>query len=141
MKNHELLPSTTNDYGRRTIEFDLRTPFCVRASLTLSTAYGKLNAAPPSFTPLPTDSTMVDKMTNHRTPQPDGNDGNDAHGLLGQIIVKLDEVLDRLAKGDTAIALLEHRVAFLEKIVYGLCSIILVTVIGAIVALVVRTHP
>ena len=81
-------------------------------------------------------------MNNHRTPQPDGNDGNDAHahGLLNQISAKLDEVLERLAKGDTAIALLEHRVAFLEKIVYGLCSIVLVTVLGAVVALVVRTQ-
>lgn len=61
--------------------------------------------------------------------------------VLDQINAKLDQVLERLAKGDTAIALLEHRVAFLEKIVYGLCGIILVAVIGAIVALVVRGHP
>lgn len=60
--------------------------------------------------------------------------------VLDQINAKLDQVLERLAKGDTAIALLEHRVAFLEKIVYGLCGIILVAVIGAIVALVVRGH-
>jgi len=62
-------------------------------------------------------------------------------GPLGIINGKLDQILERLAKGDTAIALLEHRVAFLEKIVYGLCGIILVSVIGAIVALVVRGSP
>ena len=38
-------------------------------------------------------------------------------------------------------ALLNHRVAFLEKIVYGMCGLILVAVIGAIIALVVKGHP
>jgi hypothetical protein len=61
--------------------------------------------------------------------------------LLEQINSKLDEVLERLAKGDTAIALLEHRVCFLEKIVYGLCGTILLTVLGGILALVIRAQP
>lgn len=55
-----------------------------------------------------------------------------------QLIAKVDLVLERLAKGDTAIALLEHRVAFLEKIVYSLCGVVLLTVLGAVVALVVK---
>jgi prophage DNA circulation protein len=58
-----------------------------------------------------------------------------------ELIGKVDQVLDRLAKGDTAIALLEHRVAFLEKIVYGLCGFVLLAVLGGVVALVVRAHP
>ena len=61
--------------------------------------------------------------------------------VLDRIDGKLDQIIERLAKGDTALALLAHRIAFVERIVYGLCSIILVAVIGAIVALVVRTHP
>ena len=62
--------------------------------------------------------------------------------VLNQINTKLDEILNRLAKGDTAIALLEHRLAFVEKIVYGLCGFILISVLGGIVAIVVRSgHP
>jgi len=57
-----------------------------------------------------------------------------------RMMAKLDEVLERLADGDTAIALLEHRTSFLEKIVYGLCGTILLTVLGGIIALVVRGH-
>jgi hypothetical protein len=45
--------------------------------------------------------------------------------ILDRIDSKLDEILVRLAKGDTALALLSHRIAFVEKIVYGLCGIIL----------------
>ena len=41
----------------------------------------------------------------------------------------------------TAIALLEHRVCFLEKIVYGLCGTILLAVLGGICALVIRAQP
>ncbi len=51
---------------------------------------------------------------------------------------KIDQILDRLAYGDTAIAILKLRVAFLEKIVYGLCGTILLTVLGAVVALVIK---
>lgn len=58
--------------------------------------------------------------------------------LLEKINSKLDQVLERLAAGDTAIALLEHRLAFIEKIVYGLCGFILLAVLGGIVALVVK---
>lgn len=61
--------------------------------------------------------------------------------ILEQINQKLDEILRRLAKGDTAIALLEHRVNFLEKIVYGLCGTILIGVLGGILALVIRAQP
>ena len=61
--------------------------------------------------------------------------------VLGSINSKLDQIIDRLAKGDTAITMLNHRVAFLEKIVYGMCSVVLLGVISALVALVVKSHP
>jgi hypothetical protein len=61
--------------------------------------------------------------------------------ILDQINGKLDQIIERLAKGDTAIALLEHRVNSLEKVVYGLCGVILLAVVGGLVALVVRTGP
>lgn len=60
---------------------------------------------------------------------------------MQRIDQKLDLVLDRLAAGDTAIALLEHRLAFVEKIVYGLCGFILLAVLAGVVALVVRAAP
>jgi hypothetical protein len=61
--------------------------------------------------------------------------------VLERIELKLDEILTRLGKGDTAIALLEHRLAFIERIVYGLCGFILLAVLAGIVALVVRGAP
>jgi hypothetical protein len=61
--------------------------------------------------------------------------------MLERIELKLDEILTRLGKGDTAIALLEHRLAFIERIVYGLCGFILIAVLAGIVALVVKGAP
>jgi hypothetical protein len=61
--------------------------------------------------------------------------------VLDRIDGKLDQIIERLAKGDTALALLAHRIAFVEKIVYGLCSVVLLAVLGAVVALVVKGHP
>jgi len=58
--------------------------------------------------------------------------------LLEKIDGKLDTVIERLAKGDTAIALLDHRVNGLEKIVYGTCSLTLLAVLGGGIALVVK---
>ena len=60
------------------------------------------------------------------------------HGKMGSIEGKVDTVIDRLAKGDTSIALLDHRVGGLEKIVYGMCSLSLIAVIGGVIALVVK---
>lgn len=57
--------------------------------------------------------------------------------IMERIEGKLDAILDRLGKGDTAIALLEHRVNGLEKIVYGLSALILVAVAGAMVSVVI----
>jgi hypothetical protein len=59
-------------------------------------------------------------------------------GKLESIDAKLGAIEQRLAAGDTAISLLEHRVGLLEKIVYGLVGLILLGVGGAIIALVVR---
>jgi tetrahydromethanopterin S-methyltransferase subunit G len=56
---------------------------------------------------------------------------------LDKIDEKLDEILSRLAKGDTAIALLEHRIGAIERIVYGLCGLVLTAVAGGIIGLVV----
>lgn len=48
------------------------------------------------------------------------------------------DILNRLAKGDTHLALLEHRVQQLERIVFGMCGVALLAVVGGLVALVVR---
>jgi len=58
--------------------------------------------------------------------------------LLEKIDGKLDQVIDRLAKGDTALALLDHRVSSIEKIVYGLCATTGLGVLGALLALVIK---
>jgi len=59
--------------------------------------------------------------------------------ILQAINTKLDAIIERLGKGDTALALLEHRLAFIERIVYGLCGFILISVLTGIVALVVKS--
>ncbi len=61
--------------------------------------------------------------------------------ILVAINSKLDAIIERLGKGDTALALLEHRLAFIERIVYGLCGFILLSVLTGIVALVVKSSP
>jgi hypothetical protein len=58
--------------------------------------------------------------------------------ILEKIDSKLDEIIARLAKGDTAIALLDHRVSAVEKIVYGLCTTTLLAVVGGVLALVIK---
>lgn len=58
--------------------------------------------------------------------------------LLKEINEKLALILDRLAKGDTELALLRHRVDFLEKIVYGGCTLLGTTVVIALLSLVVH---
>lgn len=58
--------------------------------------------------------------------------------MLERIEGKLDAIADRLAKGDTAIALMEHRIGSVERIVYGLCGTVLVAVLGGGLALVVK---
>lgn len=57
---------------------------------------------------------------------------------LRAISDKLDKILERLAEGDTALALLRHRINFLEKIVYGGCTLLGTTVVIAILSLVVH---
>lgn len=54
---------------------------------------------------------------------------------------RLSEIVARLATGDTRLQLLEHRVGFLEKIVFAACGLILVAVLGGLIALVVRSNP
>ena len=81
-------------------------------------------------------------VSHHGTPSPLGGlHVRNENELLEKINSKLDQILERLAIGDTAIALLEHRLAFIEKIVYGLCGFILLAVLAGVVALVVRTAP
>lgn len=58
--------------------------------------------------------------------------------ILSEIRQDVKSILDRLAKGDTKLELFEHRIASLEKIVYGMVAVILLAVVGALVALVVK---
>ena len=60
------------------------------------------------------------------------------YDILSEMNGKLDTITERLGKGDTALALLQHRVDNLEKIVHGVIGVILLAFIGAIVALVVK---
>jgi hypothetical protein len=59
--------------------------------------------------------------------------------VLASIESKLDDIQDRLHDGDTAMALLEHRVSFLEKLVYGVCGALGISLVGAVAALVIKT--
>lgn len=61
--------------------------------------------------------------------------------LLHGIRRDVRHILERLATGDTAIALLQHRVAALERIVYTMVGAVLLAFLAAIIALVVRSHP
>jgi hypothetical protein len=83
---------------------------------------------------------MVSKPPSHAALPAVSQDGQPPtlFDLLGEINAKLDGITERLGKGDTALALLEHRVASLEKIVYGMVGVILLAVVGALVALVVK---
>ncbi len=65
--------------------------------------------------------------------------------VLGNIDRKLDEVLKRIAAGDTTfavlqlkVALLETSCAFLYKIVFGLAATVVLAVIGAVLKLVIQ---
>jgi tetrahydromethanopterin S-methyltransferase subunit G len=83
---------------------------------------------------------MVSKPPSHAAipaVSPDGQPPS-LFDLLAEINRKLDEITERLGKGDTALALLGHRVASLEKIVYGMVGVILFAVVGALVALVIK---
>lgn len=57
---------------------------------------------------------------------------------INEIKSGIADILARLAKGDTHLALLEHRVQQLERIVFGMCSVALLAVVVGLVALVVR---
>ena len=54
---------------------------------------------------------------------------------------RLSEIVDQLAKENTRTSLLEHRIGFLEKIVFTACGLILVAVLVGLIALVVRSGP
>jgi hypothetical protein len=58
---------------------------------------------------------------------------------IDQIKSGVTEILKRLADGDTKMALFEHRIAQLERIVFGMVAVILLGVLGALVALVVKS--
>lgn len=75
--------------------------------------------------------------TNHNTPIPIPHDCSQ-YEILNKIDEKLDTIIDRLGKGDTAIALLDHRVTGVEKIVYGMCALSLLAVAGGLIALVIK---
>lgn len=67
-------------------------------------------------------------------------DTRELREVLADIEAGIQTINDRLAKGDTALALLEHRVAFLEKLVYGVVGIIGTSLVGALVALVLKVQ-
>jgi hypothetical protein len=65
--------------------------------------------------------------------------GQPDSAVLHQVAKDVRSILERLARGDTALALLEHRVKQLETIVFGLVSTILLAFIGGVVLLVMKT--
>lgn len=62
---------------------------------------------------------------------------DDIESLLREVRGDLRAQGERLAKGDTELATLNLRLAGVERIVYGLCGVVLLSVLGAIVGLVV----
>jgi hypothetical protein len=77
----------------------------------------------------------------------DDDTPSDAADLVGQpdsdvlrgVARDVRSILERLAKGDTALALLEHRVKQLETIVFGLVSTILLAFVTGLIVLVMKT--
>ena len=57
---------------------------------------------------------------------------------LDDIERKQDQILQKLGDGQTLFATNDLRISSLEKIVYGICAIIGVAIVGAVLALVVR---
>lgn len=85
----------------------------------------------------PGDETdAVDPVTIHDLRR----DTRDLGEVVRSIEAGVQSILTRLAKGDTALALLEHRVAFLERLVYGVIAIIGTAFVGAVVALVIKVQ-
>ncbi len=60
------------------------------------------------------------------------------YDILSEINAKLDDINERLGKGDTSIELLQHRVQQLERIVFGGVTVVLLAVGGALVAMVLK---
>lgn len=61
--------------------------------------------------------------------------------IMARIEAKLDAVLERLSKGDVTFATTVLRVDQIEKVVYGAMGLALTAVAGAVLALVIKTHP
>lgn len=59
-------------------------------------------------------------------------------GDYREVLEKLAEILQRLGKGDIRFELIDHRVRFLERIVFGIGAVVGVTLVGSILALVMR---
>ncbi len=61
---------------------------------------------------------------------------------LWEVVESIDErmgvLIERSTKWDTTIALLEHRVAFLERLVYGVVGILGTSFVVGIAALVIK---
>ncbi len=57
---------------------------------------------------------------------------------LAGIEEKQDQILEKLGEGNTRFATNDLRISSLEKIVYGICAVIGVAVVGAGLALIIR---
>lgn len=79
------------------------------------------------YPPIEGDTTRIQRAVTKTTVE-----------LLTHLDEKIDEVLKRLAEGDTKMALTDHRMASIERIVYGGCALVLIAVAGGIIALVVK---
>lgn len=109
----------------------------LRARLAARDACHPPSPTDPSAMSHPTDEdttrTIVREAIEHR-----GKD-TPTRSEYREILSKLEDILTRLGKGDTRFELLEHRVAFLEKIIYGACGVVGLAVIGGLIALIMRS--
>lgn len=60
---------------------------------------------------------------------------------IEKVHAAIAEIRDLLGKGNTRFAMLEHRVQFLERIIFSACALVGVAVIGGLLALVIRSAP
>lgn len=83
-----------------------------------------------------------DTLAEHATPRSGipahfANDCN-RENIFIKIDLTLQKILDRLAKGDTEMALQGQRLGGLEKVVYSILGAAILALVGAVIATVIR---
>lgn len=60
---------------------------------------------------------------------------------IEKVHAAIDAIRELLGKGNTRFAMLEHRVQFLERIVFSACALVGIAVISGVLALIIRSSP